>query len=62
MKEACPICKKDNYMMPGLPSHLKRIRMMREIIFSGKKSKNETEPCSSSDIGIRGMKDSSQIS
>jgi len=23
MKEACPICKKDNYIMPGLPSHLK---------------------------------------
>jgi hypothetical protein len=23
MKEACPICKKDNYMMPGLPSHHK---------------------------------------
>jgi len=23
MKETCPICKKDNYIMPGLPSHLK---------------------------------------
>ena len=23
MKEACPLCGKDNYVMPGLPSHLK---------------------------------------
>jgi hypothetical protein len=23
MKETCPICRKDNYKMPGLPSHLK---------------------------------------
>jgi hypothetical protein len=23
MKEACPICGKDNYVMPGLPSHIK---------------------------------------
>jgi len=23
MKEKCPVCKKDNYRMPGLPSHVK---------------------------------------
>jgi hypothetical protein len=23
MKETCPICMKNNYKMPGLPSHLK---------------------------------------
>jgi len=23
MKEKCPVCRKDNYKMPGLPSHLK---------------------------------------
>ena len=23
MKEQCPICLKDNYVMPGLPSHIK---------------------------------------